>query len=73
MLRTNPYLEPGVYIDEHDYKVVVLDIISHSWNPVADLQEVLSTPLVMARDLMIMDGNRYIWPLDVFKRKFKIL
>lgn len=30
-------------------------------------------PLVMARELMLTDENRYIWPIAVFKEKFKVI
>jgi len=72
MLRINEHgIEPGVYIDDHGFKVVVLDIIDHAWNADKELQEFLSVPFVVGRDLEHMEGKRYMWPLEVFKNKFK--
>ena len=71
MLRINEHgIEPGVYKDDHGFAVVVLDIINHGWNAEKGLQEFLSEPLVIGRDLATNEGKRYMWPLEVFKLKF---
>jgi hypothetical protein len=71
MLRINIYdLEPGPYIDEQGFAVVVLDVIDHAWNNDKQLLEFLQSPLVMGRDLVGVD-KRYQWPLEVFKLKFR--
>lgn len=63
-------LEPGVYIDEQKFEVVVLDIVDHAWNNDKQLVEFLLSPMVVGRDLMNSD-MRYMWPIEVFKSKFK--
>lgn len=73
MNRINEHnLEPGPYIDNQGFSVVVLDIVDHSWNSDKQLMEYLVSPLVVARDL-IGNEKRYIWPLVVFNKQFKKL
>lgn len=71
MNRINQYnIEPGPYSDDHGFKIVVIDIVTHSWNGIAGLQEALPEPLVLGRQLVMTD-ERYVWPLSVFKEKFR--
>lgn len=69
MTRLNGHIEPGPYI-EGEFIVVVLDVVTHRWNAEAQLQEALTEPLVLCRDLLIHEHKRYIYPLSVFKSKF---
>jgi len=63
-------LEPGPYVDDKGHHVVVLDIVDHAWNSDQQLLEFLQSPLVVGRDL-IGGEKRYLWPLEVFKEKFR--
>ena len=70
MNRINEYLEPGVY-SEGDNLVVLVDVLTHSWNSVEGLQEALPVPIVMVRNLNeLKDHVRMGYPIDVFKEKF---
>jgi len=70
MREMNEYLSPGVY--SGDDKVVVLDVVTHTWNKEADLQEALADPLVVVRHLEESGKihERQSYPLSVFKEKF---
>jgi len=75
MNRINEYLEPGTYQDK-DGMVVVLDVVTHTWNSVVELPEALPSPLVIVRDLNTVGKEvkihkRMSYPLEVFKIKFK--
>lgn len=73
MIRINQWnLEPGTYIDDQEFAVVVLDVVDHSWNSDKQLVEFLSSPVVVGRDL-IGGEKRYMWPIEVFKIKFRKL
>jgi len=63
-------LEPGTYIDDQGFEVVLLDIVDYAWNMDKQLLEFLPSPLVVCRDLM-KDDKRYQWPIEVFKSKFR--
>jgi hypothetical protein len=70
MRERNEYLSPGVWVG--DRKVVVLDVVTHTWNSDAGLQEALSDPLVVVRSLeeSFKIHERDSYPLSVFKQKF---
>jgi len=68
---TQHNLEPGTYIDDQGFEVVLLDIVDHAWNMDKQLLEFLPSALVVCRDLMMKDDKRYQWPIEVFKSKFK--
>lgn len=68
----NPYLVPGTYQDDAEKIVVVLDVITHGYNSVHGLQEVLPSPLVVVVDLVRPKEHlRYTYPIEVFLMKFK--
>lgn len=72
--RINNFLEPGPYEDEHKFQVVVLEVVTHSWNIDKGLQEVLPESMVLARNLVeTKEQLRYIYPISIFKEKFKPL
>lgn len=72
MKRISPHnFEPGPYVDDQGFEVVVLDIVDHSWNADQQLMEYLESPLVLGRDLMMSSDKRYVWPIEVFKSKFR--
>jgi hypothetical protein len=65
MNRINEYkIEPGVYVDEHNQKLVVLDIVNYMYN--SDKNLVVLRPLEEGR-LHV----RYAFPLYIFQQKFK--
>jgi len=58
-------------MDEQSFSVVVLDVIDHTWNMDKQLMEFMSSPMVMGRDLINLEDKRYMWPIEVFKSKFR--
>lgn len=74
MREHNAYnLKPGPYIDDQGFEVVVLDIVDHAWNDDKQLVECLLSPMVVGRDLMTKEDKRYMWPIEVFRSKFRRL
>lgn len=73
MNRINVFgIEPGAYVDEKDFKVVVLDVVTHQYNPVVGLEEALPTPSVLVRNAVeLKEHIRYLYPIEIFKAKFK--
>ena len=72
MKRISPHdFEPGPYADDQGFAVVVTDIVDHAWNDDKQLLEFLPSPLVVGRDLMMSSDKRYMWPIEVFKSKFR--
>lgn len=74
MNRINEYkIEPGVYIDEHGQKLVVLDIVNIMYNSDKNLPEAVENPLVVLRSVETgkLEHIRYGFPLSIFKQKFK--
>lgn len=63
-------IEPGPYVDDQGFNVVVLDIVDHSWNSDKQLMEYLVSPLVVCRELLGGE-KRYAWPVEMFKMKFR--
>ncbi len=71
MNRINEFnLEPGLYTDDEGFKLVLLDIIDHAWSHDKQLVEYLSSPLAMGRELLGGE-KRFVWPIEVFKIKFR--
>lgn len=70
--RVNKFgLEPGPYKDDQDFRVVLLDVVTHTWNAGHNLLEALSVPVVVVRNLITTNEHiRYSYPIDVFKIKF---
>ena len=79
MNRINNYdLEPGPYVSSEGFKVVVLDIITYQYSSLADLQEILPVPMVLVRNLVEKTKTeeaqpRYLYPIEIFKAKFKAI
>jgi hypothetical protein len=73
MNRINEYkIEPGVYVDEHDQKLVVLDIVNYMYNGDKNLPEAIENPLVILRPLEVGRLHaRFAFPLSIFQQKFK--
>lgn len=71
MNRINEWnLEPGPYVDDQGFNVVLLDVVDHAWNDDKQLVEYLSSPVVVGRELLGGE-KRYMWPIEVFKLKFR--
>jgi hypothetical protein len=75
MNRINEFkIEPGTYrSDDSDTVLVVVDVVNHMYNSNHNLQEALSDPLVILRNIEYgkLEHNRYSIPLSIFKLKFK--
>jgi len=65
-------LPPGVYEDDKGEKVVATDVITHCWESESGLVALLPHYLVVVRPLVDSKPyRRYLYPMEVFKAKFK--